>query len=476
MLLAPVSTVEGSQQQTGFVYGKAQTTIYKTYNTNSKVVGKIKRGEKLQSVKAISKNWYYVQYQKVKGYVKASEVVLDKKETGYTGIGQLKANVTTYVSANAKSKAVRTLKKSTKVTIQGIVGSWYKVKVGSGIEYIPNTNITVKATEKVSSFKAEGIIQSPANIVKAANALASVQTTYEAGTTIEIVGKSASFYKIRYKQSYAYVLINRVVIQQKTSYSDNSSKLYYELAKIAYKHYSAKEIESYLNRQFKHTYTVIDTIDLSKTTKHEMATSADGTYLKELNKSGFQAFVVVNPTNKRLYVAFAGSEQLTDFKQVAAKMATSVPAQAYDAHLYLNYIYDKYPKYRSYNWYVTGHSYGGYLATKVFLDAESKQVLIPSSRQLLYSGALRKKIQGVYTFNPVTMYIDHYANGQHQKNKKGQYNKLVHNLVYKDELVHKYYNKLIMGYVGTTTVVHDNKLILTSIEKHSMSNMERFTK
>lgn len=202
--------VSAAAKETGFVYGAAQTTVYSSYNKNSKVVGKINRGEKLTSATLISKSWYLVEYNKIKGYVMAGEVVLDKKVNNYVGIAKMKADVKSYVSADTRSKAVRTIKKSITVDIIGIVGKWYKIKVGNSIEYIPNTNVTVSATENVTVFNANAVVKSPANIVHVPNTLGKIQTTYTRGTSLIIVGQTKSFYKIKYGNTFAFVLKNRV--------------------------------------------------------------------------------------------------------------------------------------------------------------------------------------------------------------------------------------------------------------------------
>lgn len=262
-------------------------------------------------------------------------------------------------------------------------------------------------------------------------------------------------------------------------YADNTSRLYYELSSQVYNHSTAKTIENNLYKVFKPAkYKVIDTIDLSKTNKHEMARSADKKYIKPLSKTGFQAITVVNTSNKRLYIAFAGSAQLSDFRQVSETLESSQPAQVYDAHLYLNYIYNQFPEYRKYKWYLTGHSLGGYLATKSLLDAETKNILIPASRKLLHSGAIKKTISGVYTFNPVTMNIKHFNKGQQAKNTSGNYRKTIHNLVYKNELVHAYQQKNAKSsvYLGTTTFVTDKNSKLNLKQKHQLGNIKKFTK
>lgn len=209
-LVGAAYDVSAASKQTGFVNGGNQTIVYSSYNKNSKVVGKINRGEKLTSATLHSQNWYYVQYKNIKGYVSVGEVILDKTPNSYNGVGKLTSSVYSYVSADNRSKVARTIKNGTSVDIIGIVGKWYQIKIGSSIEYITNENIKVSATESVTVFNADAVVNSPANVVHVPNALGKIQTTYTRGTTLIIVGQTTSFYKIKYGNTFAFVLKNRV--------------------------------------------------------------------------------------------------------------------------------------------------------------------------------------------------------------------------------------------------------------------------
>ncbi|MBV7505077.1 DUF2974 domain-containing protein [Bacillus sp. sid0103] len=130
--------------------------------------------------------------------------------------------------------------------------------------------------------------------------------------------------------------------------------------------------------------------------------------------SSFQATVFVNNKEKKLVVAFRGSQ--TDLKDLAWKdwqnnfraVTSDDNVQAKNGHLYLNYLYNmKNKKYKNYKWYFTGHSLGGWLSQKLYFDAKTGKVYNNDKKKYKYYGKITKKdITAIVTFNslPLTKY------------------------------------------------------------------------
>ncbi|MFF2175513.1 hypothetical protein ACFVT8_03465 [Lysinibacillus sp. NPDC058147] len=105
----------------------------------------------------------------------------------------------------------------------------------------------------------------------------------------------------------------------------------------------------------------------------------------------------------------------------------------------MNYIYSNYPTYSGYQWYFTGHSLGGYLAAKTYLDIRSANWL--TSTPWKYGGAVNKKtISGVYTFNPLPIPKNQISSTQWNANINKVYDSEIKNLYIENEWLNGVYD------------------------------------
>ncbi|MFD0829620.1 hypothetical protein ACT8ZR_29030 [Neobacillus sp. M.A.Huq-85] len=240
------------------------------------------------------------------------------------------------------------------------------------------------------------------------------------------------------------VLSNAFVPRTYAAYSDNPNVVYYDLSRLVYK--GSTEMNNKLSSKFK----VIDFVDVNQNQYHPMGTLINGK-LSELKKTGFKAAAVVIEESKKLFIVFAGSSDIYDWNTAGKTVTEKTPGQEYQAQLYTNYIYKKFPKYQGYNWYFTGHSLGGWLAVKDYLDIRSANWVNDASK-FKYGGAIGKSaISGVYTFNPLPISYDNVNLSQWNANQSGTYNSYIKNLYIENEWLNgvadMYPSK--MAYFGT---------------------------
>lgn len=252
-------------------------------------------------------------------------------------------------------------------------------------------------------------------------------------------------------------------------YADNASALYYHLADQVYKvdgtSTGKQAVQSKLNTEFGWgRYTVIDTVDSTNYyVLHPMAKLTNGGQ-DFLDNTGLQAMAVVG--DGKLFIAVAGTNptDLSDLLTSKNIIESDTPGQLYQIQLYLNYLYTEYPGYRGYNWYITGHSLGGYLAAKTYLDIRAANWLNSSTRWV-YGGAVKKSLSGVYTFNPLTIPKHQVSLTQWNANINGTYNSDIKNHYIENEWLNGVYDMHTseMAYFGSRVSVNTGVPHYTSI-------------
>ncbi|MDT0161633.1 hypothetical protein [Bacillus sp. AG4(2022)] len=232
-------------------------------------------------------------------------------------------------------------------------------------------------------------------------------------------------------------------------YTDNPSRLYFDLSNQAYKVgiSSDDDIKAYINKYHgggrDDKYEVIASVDVNTQPNHPMGKPVYG-----LDKSGFKALAVVKKPSSgspegKVFIAFAGTqddEEHSDAKNALVSLNENPPAQSYHAHLFLNWLYLQNPTYQNYKWYFTGHSLGGWLASKTYLDVRSARSLV-NIEPFTNRGPIKKdKISGVYTFNALPVSKAQMGSTQWNANIKGTYNTDVKNLFIDNEWLNSIYD------------------------------------
>jgi hypothetical protein len=244
------------------------------------------------------------------------------------------------------------------------------------------------------------------------------------------------------------------------AYSDNYNKLYYDLSRLVYsaEYLSTYDIEQELNNLHgKDKFEVISAVDVSNYPYHPMSTSATTGEWLRLDTTGFKAMAVVAKDSRKLWIAFSGTDvgwnlnpTISDAVTAKETLTSNAPGQNYQAQLFTNYIYEAFD-YKNFNWYFTGHSLGGWLASKTYLDIRAANWLIDTKTKYKFGGGIGKTpISGVYTFNPLPIHKNQISTTQWNANKNGYYNSDVKNLYIDNEWLNGVYdmNTNELDYIG----------------------------
>ncbi|MEF2095143.1 hypothetical protein V3595_10785 [Bacillus sp. CFBP9009] len=239
------------------------------------------------------------------------------------------------------------------------------------------------------------------------------------------------------------------------NWNDNPIYIYYKLSDLAYQIKGNKEkhkkiIQQELNKLSMDIYggelkfNIIDGVKNNTHlgqmfNKHPFSTNAEDTSkMIKLNITGFQAMAVVQENSDKLFIALAGTNEYFDAKNAAVNLfGFKVPGQTYQSQLYINYLYDKFPEYRDYKWYFVGHSLGGWLAVKTYLDINSTTWLNAPTK-FKFGGAIHNiKINGVFTFNPLGINKSGVTAQQWVDNDDNAYDNVIMNYVIENEWLYE---------------------------------------
>ncbi|MBQ5696186.1 MAG: SH3 domain-containing protein [Clostridium sp.] len=218
--------------------------IRKEANTNSAVLGTIRNG---YTFDIISKNqgWYQIKYNGITGYVHGDYVkeITASSETSTKGkVYNVSTNLRVRSSASANSSVLGYLNNNTEVNIVGTEGDWYKIKYNNGYGYVSKSYISVSgnvsnnnevnnntggnSSSNVVENNKTGYVYNVSSgglrVRKEASTSSTVLGTLYSGNSVNIVGESGSWYKIKYNSSYAYVHKDYIT-ENKQESTDNSA-------------------------------------------------------------------------------------------------------------------------------------------------------------------------------------------------------------------------------------------------------------
>ncbi|MTT30431.1 SH3 domain-containing protein [Terrilactibacillus sp. BCM23-1] len=241
--------------------------VRSTPSTNKKPIGLVKKGTKL-TVTGTSGSWFKIKYNNKPAYVYSKYVkktttsspsFVNVKYEGYGANG-------VYIRATPNGKHLTTWSKNTPLSVNGQIGNWLRIRYNNGYAYTYKTHVTkakptplykaygkgavdvldapngkkLKTWPEGTSFNVyaqngnwmvinygssyaytnkghvtktapslkvldKGITTVKLNVRSAAKSDATILSTLSKGTTVEIVGSSGSWLKIKYNPGYAYV-------------------------------------------------------------------------------------------------------------------------------------------------------------------------------------------------------------------------------------------------------------------------------
>ncbi|EPY2286396.1 SH3 domain-containing protein [Clostridium sporogenes] len=214
---------------------------------SSAVIGGVSKNQTV-SIISESNGWSKIKYGSGIGYVSSKYLYAgnntidsgnggsssnESAQPGFVKLSNSSSLLNVRSSANLSSSIIGSLKNGSSVSILGKTGSWYKIKYGSKVAYVSSNYIsssknsnsssdnnsstsTGKGTVKLSSTSSSlNLRENPSLSSKILGGLSH-------GSSVDILGKTGSWYKIKYGSKIGYVS-NQFITTSNSSNSSGSS-------------------------------------------------------------------------------------------------------------------------------------------------------------------------------------------------------------------------------------------------------------
>lgn len=197
--------------------------IRESASTDSSVVGTMRNGNTFDIISK-SGNWYQIKYNGITGYVHGDyvkEVTASSAVSTKGKVYNVATNLRVRSGASTNSSILGYLTNNTEVSIVGTEGSWYKIQYNGGYGYVSKEYISVNGSSSNNGSSSDNNSSSETEINKTgyvynvssgglrvrkeASTSSTVLGTLYSGNSVNIIGETGSWYKIKYNSSYAYV-------------------------------------------------------------------------------------------------------------------------------------------------------------------------------------------------------------------------------------------------------------------------------
>ncbi|ENK0839639.1 SH3 domain-containing protein [Clostridium botulinum] len=214
---------------------------------SSAVIGGVSKNQTIYIISE-SNGWAKIKYGSGIGYV-SSQYLYDGNNTISSGNGGSSSNesvqpgfvklssssslLNVRSSANLSSSIIGSLKNGSSVSILGKTGSWYKIKYGSKVAYVSsnyissNNNSNSSSDNNSSTSTGKGTVKlsstsSSLNLRENPSLSSKILGGLSHGSSVDILGKTGSWYKIKYGSKIGYVS-NQFITTSNSSNSSGSS-------------------------------------------------------------------------------------------------------------------------------------------------------------------------------------------------------------------------------------------------------------
>ena len=194
--------------------------IRESASTNSSVLGTMRNGSTFDIISK-SGSWYQIKYNGIIGYVHGDyvkEIAASSSISTKGKVYNVYTNLRVRSGASTSSSILGYLNNNTEVNIVGSEGEWYKIQYNSGYGYVSKEYITTNLnstnnTGNSGSSEVEvnktgyvyNVSSGGLRVRKEPSTSSAVLGTLYSGNSVNIVGETGSWYKIKYNSSYAYV-------------------------------------------------------------------------------------------------------------------------------------------------------------------------------------------------------------------------------------------------------------------------------
>jgi len=213
-------------------------------SSSASIISSLRRGAKVELL-GKSGSWYKIKVGSRDGYIHSDYVKVSTSSSGSgsgssggststLGNGEVTAsNLNVRASASSSASIISSLRRGTAVELLGKSGSWYKIKVGSRDGYIHSDYVKVSTSSSGSDSGSSGgssptlgngeVTATNLNVRASASSSASIISSLRRGTTVELLGKSGSWYKIKVGSRDGYIHSDYVKMGTTTGNSSGGS-------------------------------------------------------------------------------------------------------------------------------------------------------------------------------------------------------------------------------------------------------------
>ena len=212
--------------------------IRESASTNSSVLGTMRNGSTFDIISK-SGSWYQIKYNGITGYVHGDyvkEIAASSSISTKGKVYNVSTNLRVRSGASTSSSILGYLNNNTEVNIVGSEGEWYKIQYNSGYGYVSKEYITTNLnstnnTGNSGSSEVEvnktgyvyNVSSGGLRVRKEPSTSSTVLGTLYSGNSVNIVGETGSWYKIKYNSSYAYVHKDYITENKPSSESSSNT-------------------------------------------------------------------------------------------------------------------------------------------------------------------------------------------------------------------------------------------------------------
>ena len=212
--------------------------IRESASTSSSVLGTMGNGRTFDIISK-SGSWYQIKYNGIIGYVHGDyvkEIAASSAISTKGKVYNVSTNLRVRSESSTSSSILGYLINNTEVNIVGSEGQWYKIQYNSGYGYVSkeyittngnSTNDTGNTGSSEIQINKTGYVYNVSSgglrVRKEASTNSTVLGTLYLGNSVDIVGETGSWYKIKYNSSYAYVHKDYITENKPSSESNSNT-------------------------------------------------------------------------------------------------------------------------------------------------------------------------------------------------------------------------------------------------------------
>ncbi|WP_100486105.1 SH3 domain-containing protein [Sporolactobacillus pectinivorans] len=228
---APAQSVQKVSAYTGVTTDNLNVRFLP--NVKGTVLTTLKKGSTVTVTGKTSDGWLQISYKSGSAYVSSAYVNTSGSDIQQEKVAPPKTlytakttdNLNVRSGASTSNKILATLKKGSSVDVVGTSGSWLEINYQNSIAYVSGAYVAKSGSSTSSTGTSVTVLYTgnttdDLNVRSGASTTSKILTTLKKGSSVDVVGTSGSWLKIKYNNGTAYVSGDYV---QKSGITSSSS-------------------------------------------------------------------------------------------------------------------------------------------------------------------------------------------------------------------------------------------------------------